>query len=265
LIVTLGVCAFCSVLVAGAAVLLRQPQEANKLLDRKRNILMAAGLLAGDKSVDELFADIDARVVDLATGEYAAGTDPETYDQRQAARDPAQSVEIPLEKDLAGNKRRARLAPVYLVRGSAEVVKIILPVHGKGLWSTLYGFLALDAGDLSTIRALIFYEHAETPGLGGEVDNPNWRALWNGKQAFDEQGSIRIEVAKGKVDPGRPEARYQVDGISGASITTRGVGNLLKYWLGEDGFGPYLSKLKEQGVIHGEIVGEGSPAQPHLQ
>ncbi len=251
LIVTLAVCAICSVLVAGAAVLLRQPQEDNKLLDRKRNILMAAGLLAQDKSVDELFANIDAKVVDLATGEYANGIDPQTYDQRQAAKDPARSVAIPPEKDLGGNKRRARLAPVYLVRGSEEVQKIILPVYGKGLWSTLYGFLALDARDLTTIRALIFYEHAETPGLGGEVDNPNWRALWNGKQAFGEQGEIRIEVIKGKVDPGRQEARYQVDGISGASITTRGVENLLKYWLGEDGFGPYLARLKAQGAGHG--------------
>lgn len=248
---TLVVCAFCSVLVAGAAVVLRSPQEINKLLDRKRNILMAAGLLTEGKSVDELFANIDAKVVDLATGEYATGIDPQTYDQRQAAKDPTQSVEIPPEKDLAGNKRRTTLAPVYLVRGSEEVQKIILPVHGKGLWSTLYGFLALDAKDLSTIRALVFYEHAETPGLGGEVDNPNWRAQWNGKEAFDEQGSIRIEVIKGKVDPGRPEAKYQVDGISGASITTRGVKNMLRYWLGEDGFGPYLAKLKARGERHG--------------
>jgi Na+-transporting NADH:ubiquinone oxidoreductase subunit C len=251
LYVTLVVCAFCSVLVAGAAVVLRPPQEANKLLDRKRNILMAAGLLAEGKSVDELFANIDARVVDLATGEYAKGIDPEAFDQRQAAKDPVQSVDIPLEKDLAGNKRRAKLAPVYLVRGSEEVVKIILPVYGKGLWSTLYGFLALDAKDLSTIQALVFYEHAETPGLGGEVDNPNWRAQWKGKEAFDEKGSIRIEVIKGKVDPGRPEAKYQVDGISGASITTRGVKNMLRYWLGEDGFGPYLARLKARGGPHG--------------
>lgn len=248
---TLVVCAFCSVLVAGAAVILRQPQEANKLLDRKRNILMAAGLMAEDKGVDELFANIDAKVVELATGEYAKGIDPEAFDQRQAAKDPAQSVAIPPEKDLAGNKRRAKLAPVYLVRGSEEVVKVILPVYGKGLWSTLYGFVALDAKNLSTIRALIFYEHAETPGLGGEVDNPNWRAQWNGKEAFDEKGSIRIEVIKGKVDPGRPEAKYQVDGISGASITTRGVKNMLRYWLGEDGFGPYLARLKARGGPHG--------------
>lgn len=248
---TLVVCAFCSVLVAGAAVVLRPPQEANKLLDRKRNILMAAGLLAEGKSVDELFKNIDARVVDLATGEYAKGIDPEAFDQRQAAKDPAQSVEIPLEKDLGGNKRRTKLAPVYLVRQGGEVEKIILPVHGKGLWSTLYGFLTLDAKDLSTIRALVFYEHAETPGLGGEVDNPNWRAQWNGKEAFDEKGSIRIEVIKGKVDPGRTEAKYQVDGISGASITTRGVKNMLRYWLGEDGFGPYLARLKARGGPHG--------------
>lgn len=252
LAVAFVVCACCSVLVAGAAVVLRQPQETNRVLDKKRNILMAAGLAAEGRSAEELYREnIEAKFVDLATGAYVAGIDPEVYDQRQAAQDPSQSVEIAPEKDLAGNKRRARYAPVYLVRQGEEVEKIILPVQGKGLWSTLYGFLAIDAKNLSTIRALVFYEHAETPGLGGEVDNPSWRALWDGKEAFDEQGKVRIEVLKGKVDPSRPEARYQVDGLSGASITARGVKNLLRYWLGEDGFGPYLARLKVQGARHG--------------
>ena len=121
-------------------------------------------------------------------------------------------------------------------------------MHGLGLWSTLYGFLALDARDLNTIKGLVYYEHAETPGLGGEVDNPAWKALWNGKQAFDEAGEIRIEVIKGKADPARPEGKYQVDGLSGATITSRGVSNMLHYWLSDEGFGPYLAKLKTQGV-----------------
>lgn len=250
-LVAFALCAVCSVLVSAAAVLLRPAQGLNKLLDRKSNILVAAGMRAEGRSIDELFKNIKPKVVDLATGEYAAGIDPEQYDQRKATKDPAQSVPIPPEKDLAGIKRRAKCAPVYLVYEGEELEKVILPVEGKGLWSTLYGFLALDAADLATIRALVFYEHAETPGLGGEVDNPNWRALWNGKAAFDDKGAIRIKVMKGKVDLSRPEARYQMDGISGASITTRGVENLLKYWLGGDGFGPFLAKLKTRGGVHG--------------
>ena len=228
-------CVVCSVLVSSAAVYLRPTQEVNKALDKKRNILMAAGLLQQDKSIDEAYAAIESRVVNLATGDYTE-VDVAGYDQRRAAKDPGQSEAVPADKDVASIKRKARNASVYLVRKGAEVRKIILPVHG------------LDARDLNTIKGLVYYEHAETPGLGGEVDNPAWKALWNGKQAFDEAGEIRIEVIKGKADPARPEGKYQVDGLSGATITSRGVSNMLHYWLSDEGFGPYLTKLKTQGV-----------------
>lgn len=251
--VALGVCLVCSVFVSVAAVSLRPTQEVNKLLDKKKNILVAAGLLetgkAASKSIiDELFEQIRPKVVDLATGEFVEGVDPEEHDQRKAAKDPAQSSVVPAEEDIASIKRKAKQASIYLVEKAGKVEKIILPIHGLGLWSTLYGFIALDAGDLSTIEGLVFYEHAETPGLGGEVDNPAWKALWNGKQAFDEEGNVRIEVIKGMVNTGRPEAKYQVDGISGATLTVRGVDAMVKYWLGKGGFGPFLAKLKTQGV-----------------
>jgi len=250
--VALGVCLVCSVFVSVAAVSLRPTQAVNKLLDKKKNILIAAGLLEtgkkGGKSIDELFAQIRPKVVDLATGEFVEGVDPEKYDQRKAAKDPAQSSAVPAEEDIASIKRKAKRASIYLVEKAGKVEKVILPIHGLGLWSTLYGFIALDAGDLSTIEGLVFYEHGETPGLGGEVDNPAWKALWNGKQAFDEAGNVRIEVIKGMVNSGRPEAKYQVDGISGATLTVRGVDAMVKYWLGKGGFGPFLTKLKVQGV-----------------
>ena len=244
-------CVVCSVLVSSAAVFLRPTQTVNKILDKKKNILMAAGLMEEGKDVDELFKSIEPKVVDMATGEYVEGMDPETYDQRRAAKDPDKSVAVPAAKDLGSIRRKARYASVYLVRRGDQVRKVILPVHGLGLWSTLYGFLALDARDLNTIKGLVFYEHAETPGLGGEVDNPAWKALWNGKEAFDEAGNIRIEVIRGKIDPARPGSRYQVDGLSGATITSRGVRNMLRYWLSEEGFGAYLIRLKAQGVNHG--------------
>ncbi len=244
-------CVVCSVLVSSAAVFLRPTQAANKTLDRKRNILMAAGLLKEDQSVEDAFKSIEAKVVDLATGEYVEGIDPESYDQRRAAREPEKSVEIPSGEDIASVRRKAKRASVYLIYRGEEVRKIILPLHGLGLWSTLYGFVAIDARDLNTIKGLVYYEHGETPGLGGEVDNPAWKALWNGKQIFDQNGNIRIEVVKGKVVPNRPGARYQVDGLSGATITSRGVSNMLRYWLGKDGFGPYLARLKAQGARHG--------------
>lgn len=245
--VALGVCLVCSVLVAVAAVSLRPIQAANRLLDRKRNILVAAGLLGGGGSVDELYRRIEPRLVDLSSGAYVEGMDPEAFDQRRAARDPQTSTAVPAAEDIASIKRRANLAPVYLVRQGDRVEKVILPIQGLGLWSTLYGFIALRADDLDTVAGLVFYEHGETPGLGGEVDNPQWQALWPGKKVYGDHGEVRIEVIKGNVNPDRPEARYQVDGLSGATLTSRGVDQMLKYWLGESGFEPYLARLRQQG------------------
>ena len=250
--VALGVCLVCSVLVSAAAVSLRPTQAVNKALDKKRNILMAAGLLkAGEapsgEQIEELYKNIKPRIIDLATGGYV-DVDPAAFDQRKLAKDPATSVAIPSGEDFGGIKRRSKQASVYMVSDRGRVRKVILPVHGKGLWSTLYGFIALDVKDFNTIRGLVYYEHGETPGLGGEVDNPNWKALWDGKRAFDENGDLSIEVIKGKVVQGRPETVHQVDGLSGATITARGVSDMLRYWLGEGGYGQYLAKLKQQGV-----------------
>ena len=139
---------------------------------------------------------------------------------------------------------------VYLAMQGGSMEKIILPVYGKGLWSTLYGFIALDR-DLKTIRGITFYEHAETPGLGGEIDNPRWKNIWNGKQAFDEKGNLRIKVIKGIVDTSRQAAKYQIDGLSGATRTTHGVNALVRFWLGSDGYGPFLNKLVEE--LHGQV------------
>ena len=240
-------CVACSVLVSSAAVVLRPMQNINKALDKKRNILTAAGLYEEGIDIDVAYQSIEAKVVDLSTGQYSPDIDAATYNTRKAAADPATSQETS-DLDRAGIKRRAKSASVYLVRKDDRLDKVILPVHGKGLWSTLYGFLALDAADLTTIKGLVFYEHAETPGLGGEVDNPAWKALWKGKQAFDGTGNARISVIKGRVNPADKGSEFKVDGLSGATITARGVHNMLRYWLSADGYGPYLAKLKTQGA-----------------
>ena len=94
--------------------------------------------------------------------------------------------------------------------GGEKVQRFFIPEPagpGAGLYSTLYGFLALQ-GDGSTIKGLTFYEQGETPGLGGEIVNPKWRAKWQGKQIYDDTGTPKIEVIKGVVDAGRPEARW---------------------------------------------------------
>ena len=249
--VALGICLVCSLLVSTAAVSLSTRQQRNKRIDQISNILVAGGLYSEDIDVEQTYNEnIVPVMIDMESGEKV-GEDqfddilnPEDFDIKAVAEHPLYGQDIPADLDLANIGRRPKIMLVYLVKQNGEITNVILPIYGKGLWSTLYGFLALEK-DLKTISGITFYEHGETPGLGGEVDNPAWKANWNGKQAFDEDGNVRISVIKGRVDRSRAEAKYQVDGLSGATITARGVDQLVKYWLGENGYGVLLSTLHE--------------------
>jgi Na+-transporting NADH:ubiquinone oxidoreductase subunit C len=257
LVVAVSLSLVCSVLVSAAAVILRPLQEQNETLNRKKNVLLVAGLLEPGIDVEQTFEQIETHIVDLSTGEYTDEIDPSGFDMIEAADDPELSVAIPPEEDIAGIGRRARYAEVYVLRDDdGAVEKVILPVYGMGLWSTMYGFIALGP-DGSTVQALKFYKQAETPGLGGEVDNPQWLANWPGKRIYDEEGDIRIRVAKGTVGAAGGwtgatarggAAIFQVDGISGSTLTSRGVTNLLHYWMSDDAYRPYLEKVWKRSV-----------------
>lgn len=256
LLVALVVCLVCAIIVAVAAVMLRPVQQANQLADKRSNILQAAGLYQPGMDVEATFERIERRFVDLESGEFVEM--PDDYDQRKAARDPQLGERLPAKQDIASIRYQADVAEVYLSRDESGAVEvIILPVHGYGLWSTLYGFLALES-DANTVAGLGFYEHAETPGLGGEVDNPRWKAIWPGKEIYDEDGDLAIEVIKGTVDNSSDKAEHQVDGLAGATLTTRGVDNLVRFWLGENGFGPFLDRLRN-GAID---LSQHSPPSP---
>ncbi|HLA31270.1 MAG TPA: Na(+)-translocating NADH-quinone reductase subunit C [Pseudomonas sp.] len=246
LLVALLVCLVCSVFVAGAAVALKPTQVENRQLDKQRSILAIAGLGDAGMSgaqVKALFAErISARVVDLETGTFSDAHNPARFDPLKAAKDPKLSAALSGAEDIASIKRRERFTTVYLVEADGKLDTVILPVRGYGLWSTLHGFLALK-GDLNTVAGFGFYQHAETPGLGGEVDNPKWKALWPGKTLFDEQGKLAIQIIKGNVDAQSPQAGHQVDGLAGATLTSKGVDNLLHFWLGENGFAQFLANL----------------------
>ncbi len=243
LLVAFSLCIVCSVVVSTAAVLLKPAQEANKTLDRKRNILAAAGMLQEGTSIEEQFAQIQTRVVDLRTGRFTDAVDPASYEPVKAAKDPSRSTNLSQQEDIAGIGRREDYALVYLVESaSGSWEKVILPVRGYGLWSTLYGFIALES-DANTVAGLGFYEHGETPGLGGEVDNPRWKSQWPGKQVYRD-GEVEIALAKGSVDPSSDDAAWRVDGLSGATLTARGVTQLVQFWLGEQGYEPFLNNLK---------------------
>lgn len=250
LLVAFALCVVCAILVSSAAVALKPIQDANKLLDRNRNILIAAGLFdpavntAAD--VERLFAEFTPHIVDLREGRIlgddevaALGINLATYDPRRAVNDPALSRALTKQEDLANIKRQLLYPMVYLVENNGVVETLVLPISGYGLWGILHGFLALD-GDGNTVTGIGFYEHKETPGLGAEVDNPDWKGLWPGKQIYDQDGDVALAVVRGS---GSGES--QIDGLAGATLTSRGVQNLIRFWMGEEGFGPFLRNVTD--------------------
>ncbi|WP_322980720.1 Na(+)-translocating NADH-quinone reductase subunit C [Pseudomonas sp. C11] len=247
LTVALLVCLVCSVFVAGAAIALKPTQVENRLLDKQRSILAIAGLGEPGMSsakVKEIFdSTITAKLVDLRTGKFSDAFDPLTFDPLKAAKDPKLSTVLKGSEDVAGIKRQEHYSTVYMVEKDGQVQTLILPVRGYGLWSTLYGFIAVK-GDLNTVVGMGFYQHGETPGLGGEVDNPKWKGQWPGKTLFDENGKLAVKVVKGGVDPQSPQAAHQVDALAGATLTSNGVSHLLQFWLGQNGFGPFIANLR---------------------
>ena len=239
LIVVVAVSLVCSVVVASAAVGLKPIQSEQRLLDKQRNILGAAGLLKADTDVPKLYAErVEPRVVDLASGDYVDNI--ENFDARAAAKDPQQSVRIDPEQDVAGIQTRAKYAEVYLVKDEAgKTSQIVLPMHGSGLWSMMYGFVAVQP-DGNTINGLTYYEQGETAGLGGEIANPLWQKNFVGKKLYNDAGEVAITIGKGAA----ANADHGVDGLSGATMTTKGVQGSFAYWFSKNGFGPYLTKLK---------------------
>ncbi len=232
----------CSVIVAGSAVLLKSTQEEQKQLDKQKNILSVAGLLQADtknSQIKDLYAkNIEPRCVELNSGNYTEC--PANFDAKAAVKDPKQSQPIAAEDDKAGIRTRANLAEVYLVKDtSGQVSQIVLPVYGRGLWSTMYGFLSVQP-DGNTVNGITYYEHGETPGLGGEIENPRWQAQFVGKKLLSEQGEPALHIGKGASS----DKDHGIDGISGSTLTSNGVDNSFKFWLGQKGFGPYLAKLK---------------------
>jgi Na+-transporting NADH:ubiquinone oxidoreductase subunit C len=245
LTVAISVSLVCSILVASAAIILKPRQLLNEEQFRQRIIVDVAGFDRSEADLQTLFERIEPRLVDLETGEYTDAIPAEEFDAEEAAMSAELGVDVPAEKDIASVRRRAIYGEVYLVKDGDKLEQIILPVKGAGLWSTLYGYLAIDA-DARTARGLQFYSHAETPGLGDQMDKPAWRAQWDGKQLFDDNGEPRVEVIKGTVDESSPTAKYELDGLAGATLTGRGITALVRYWIGEDGYGPYLDRMREE-------------------
>tara|TARA_R100000306_G_scaffold62494_2_gene71159 strand:+ start:5652 stop:6458 length:807 start_codon:yes stop_codon:yes gene_type:complete len=244
-------CIVCSVVVSAAAVMLRPVQTENRELNVKENILRAAGMIEPGSSkaeVEERFASITPKLVELETGRFIEPSEIglksiEEFQQQKVATREGTSYTLSQAEDIAGLGRVEKYAKVYLAEENGEINRVIVPVRGYGLWSTLYGFMALE-NDANTIAGFGFYEHGETPGLGGEVDNPAWKAQWSGKEVYGEDGEVAIRLIKGGANPSAPGAEHHIDSLSGATLTSRGIENLIQYWLGDSGLKPFLERIK---------------------
>jgi Na+-transporting NADH:ubiquinone oxidoreductase subunit C len=238
-----AICLVCSALVSFFAVALKPRQDANKILDQQRQVITVAQLASPGEEltqerVDDIFKDIKARVIDRKTGEYVDISVADVDPLRQA-KDPDTSVKTPREFKKAQIKRLPDQLEVFeITKPGSEC--IVLPIHGKGLWSTMYGYLSIK-NDLSSVVGITFYAHGETPGLGGEIDNKKWQASWIGRSVYGDDGEVKLGVVKANAPR---DEDSEVDGLSGATITTNGVDGTIKLWLGSAGYGPYLNKVK---------------------
>lgn len=239
------VCLVCSVVVTASVQLLRPLQEANREAERERQIMAIIGRQPALASMLESLEHVDlrVRVVELSTGRYADWIDPADLDPEEAERDPLLSVELPPERDLADIGRRATVVTIYEVWREGRLELAILPIHGMGYVDLIRGFLAVEP-DGNTIAGVAFHEHLETPGLGGVIEDPDWLAQWEGKELRDAEGRVRIGVTMEELGDADPAVPHMVDGITGATMTSEGVTNMLRFWVGEDGFGPYLERLE---------------------
>jgi len=240
----------CSSIVSGSVVLLRPIQLNNRLLERSANILQLTGLLPsdsnlGDAALLELYKGLDARVIDIDGVSLQSKFDPYTFDSRKAAVDPELSAPIPPAQDLAGLGRRSRYSTIYLVWQAGSLSRVVVPIQGAGMWSMLYGYVALES-DLNTIAGVVFYEQAETPGLGDQISSAYWQQKWVGKRLYEESGEMLFHIAEGPVTAGSAAADYRVDALTGATVTANAVTALMQYWFGPNGYGPLLERMRER-------------------
>ena len=246
---TLGVafviCLVCSLVVSFAAVNLRDLQKENATNNQSIKILQAAKIYDSSVDVKIQFSKLEMKYVDFNSGKILDSYENfviEDYDQLKSTRNPNLSTSLSASEDIAIIKNRENVGKFFIVRNEdSSIDKLILPIRGYGLWGTLYGYMAIEE-DFNTVAGLEFYDHKETPGLGAEVDNPKWKAMWPGKKIY-ENDQVKLAVMKGKVETDDANIDYKVDGLSGATLTSRGVTNMISYWFGESGYAKLFKEL----------------------
>tara|TARA_Y100001954_G_scaffold217005_1_gene248775 strand:- start:283 stop:1056 length:774 start_codon:yes stop_codon:yes gene_type:complete len=243
--VAFSVCLVCSLVVSSSAVSLRDLQKENKLNDRRLKVLQVANIYDPSISISEQFSQLESKYIDFESGrifnEYQ-NFNIDEYDQIVATKDPNLSTSVPASEDIAIIKNRENVGKIYILRDDInKIEKLILPIRGYGLWGTLYGYIAVE-NDFNTVSGIEFYEHKETPGLGAEVDNPKWKSSWKGKKIYNNN-EVALEVIKGKVESSDTNGIYKIDGLSGATLTSRGVTNMVAYWFSDSGYANLFREL----------------------
>ena len=243
--VAFSVCLICSLVVSSSAVSLRDLQKENKLNDRRLKVLQVADIYDPSISISEQFSKLESKYIDFDSGrifnEYK-NFNIDEYDQIVVTKDSNLSSSVPASEDIAIIKNRENVGKIYILRNDInKIQKLILPIRGYGLWGTLYGFIAVE-NDFNTISGIEFYEHKETPGLGAEVDNPKWKSSWKGKKIYNND-QVALEVIKGKVELSDSDSMYKIDGLSGATLTSRGVTNMVAYWFSDSGYANLFREL----------------------
>ena len=244
--VGIGLCLLCSAIISLIAIQLRSVQNENVVKDMQKKIVSSAGLQLEYGSVENAMMNIKTIVVDLDQGKIV-DINPNSYELSKELREEGKYKFLSAEDDIASIKKREKYSKVFIEYKDDKINTLILPVRGYGLWGILYGYLAIKS-DFNTVAGLEFYEHKETPGLGAEIDNPKWKALWKGKKIYQENGEVSLKVIKGNVLASSDNINYEVDGLSGATLTCNGVTNLIAYWMGSDGFLNFINNLRELDV-----------------
>ena len=242
----IGLCLLCSAIISLIAIQLRSVQNENVVKDMQKKIVSSAGLELEYGSVENAMKNIKTIVVDLDQGKIV-DINPNSYELSKELREEGKYKFLSAENDIASIKKREKYSKVFIEYKDDKINTLILPVRGYGLWGILYGYLAIKS-DFNTVAGLEFYEHKETPGLGAEIDNPKWKALWKGKKIYQENGEVSLKVSKGNVLSSSDNINYEVDGLSGATLTCNGVTNLIAYWMGCDGFLNFINNLRELDV-----------------
>lgn len=210
--------------LAAAANLLKPRQQQNIEIEKIQNILSPAGIESTYSTAKELFAKyVTKQIVVNSNGEEIQGVrafDVDLYIENKK----------PLEK---------RNLSIFVITHDDGEINYVVPVRGKGLWGPIWGYIAFK-DDLNTIKGVRFDHKGETPGLGAEINTEHFQSQFPGEQILDATGKfISITVYKGKT---QPEDKHAVDGISGGTITSKGLEAMLRDGL--SGYEDYFKKLR---------------------